>query len=492
MAHAGATGGWDGAILLGAETLHVLAAGAWAGSLLPLFRALGALPPAEALRTAERYSRLGLLGVVVLAGTALAQGWILIGGLPGLLGTDYGRVALLKLVLFLAMLALAAANRFRHAPGLAGAGPAAARRRLRLSVALEAATGLLVVLAAGFLANLTPALHEQPLWPFAWRPSLEVLGDPDLGRIAAAGLLGLGGAVLLLVLGLIWRRLLLSSLAAGAVLVIFALPDLRLFLVDAYPTSFYQSPTGFTAQSIARGAALYPSHCAGCHGADGRGDGPAANIPPADLTAPHLFAHSDGELFWWLAHGIEAPQGGLAMPGFADQLSEDERWALIDYLRAHNAGLALAATGRWPQPMPAPDIQLRCADVGAGSLTDLSLADLRDRILRLAVLPPGGPALPAAPVTDIRIASGAGLQPAPGGCLANDPAAAAAYAIIGGIAPDNFAGAQFLVDRQGWLRACWRPGDPPGWTEARALSAMIAEIRSHPVAASASSHAHRH
>ena len=60
-----------------------------------------------------------------------------------------------------------------------------ARRRLRLSVGLEAGTGLLVVLVAGFLANLAPALHEQPLWPFAWRPSLEVLGDPDLGPVGA-------------------------------------------------------------------------------------------------------------------------------------------------------------------------------------------------------------------------------------------------------------------------------------------------------------------
>jgi hypothetical protein len=48
------------------------------------------------------------------------------------------------------------------------------------------------------------------------------------------------------------------------------------------------------------------------------------------------------------------------------------------------------------------------------------------------------------------------------------------------------------VDGQGWLMARWRPGDSPGWTEAGALPAMIAEIRSHAIAASASGHAHRH
>jgi putative copper export protein/mono/diheme cytochrome c family protein len=491
LAHAGAAAGTDGAILLGAETLHVLSAGAWAGSLAPLFIALGALAPEQAFQAARRYSWLGFACVAILATTALAQGWILIGGLPELLGTSYGHVALLKLVLFTAMLGLAAANRFRHTPALADLASPDAGRRLRRSVALEAATGLLVVLAAGFLADLTPALHEQPVWPFAWRPSLEALGDADLGRVAASGLLGLGAAVLLVVLGLIWRHLLLFLLAGAAVVLIWALPDLGLFFVEAYPTSFYQSPTGFAAQAIARGAELYPVHCAACHGAQGRGDGPAAKslpIPPADLTASHLWAHSDGELFWWLAQGIAAPQGGLAMPGFAERLSEDDRWALIDYVRARNAGLAVAASGQWPQPVLAPDIQLRCADGRAGSL-----GVLRGRVLRIVVVAAGQPALvPQAQVTDVWIASDPGLRPGPGSCLADDPAAASAYAIVGGIAPGDPAGARFLVDAQGWLRAAWRPGEPAGWTEPRALLNMIAEIRTHPLAESAGGHAHRH
>jgi putative copper export protein/mono/diheme cytochrome c family protein len=490
LAHAGATAGTDGVILLGAETLHVLAAGAWVGSLAPLFIALGALAPGPALQACRRYSWLGLVCVVILAATALAQGWILIGGLPGLVGTSYGRVALLKLALFLSMLGLAAANRFRHAPALGGGDGAVARRRLRSSVAIEAATGLLVVLAAAFLADLTPALHEQPVWPFTWRPSLEALGDADLGRVAASGLLGLGAAVLLVVIGLVWRHLLPFLLAGAALVLIWALPDLRLFFVDAYPTSFYQSPTGFAAQAIARGAALYPIHCAACHGAEGKGDGPAAKslpIPPADLTAPHLWAHGDGELFWWLAQGIEAPQGGLAMPGFADRLAEDERWALIDYVRARNAGLAWAATGQWPQPVQAPGIQLHCPGGQAGSL-----GALRGSILRIVILPSGRPApAPAAPATDVWVTADPRLRPGPARCIADDPAAAAAYAIIGGIAPGDPAGAQFLVDAQGWLRTGWHPGEPAGWTEPRALSTMIAEIRTNPIAASAG-HGHRH
>lgn len=128
-----------------------------------------------------------------------------------------------------------------------------------------------------------------------------------------------------------------------------------MLFVPAYPTSFYRSPTAFAATSIMRGAALFPSNCAACHGADGRGDGPLAAklpVPPADLTASHLWAHPDGELFWWLANGIEAPDGQPAMPGFADKLPPDNRWALIDYVRANNAGFASGrpVSGRFRLP----------------------------------------------------------------------------------------------------------------------------------------------
>jgi putative copper resistance protein D len=159
LTHAGATGGTEGVLLLGTETVHVLAAGAWAGSLAPLAIALDGLAPGEAFLAARRYSWLGLACVVLLAATALAQGWILIASLPALVGTDYGRVALLKAALFATMLAFAAANRFQHRPALASGNDAGAARRLRISVAIEATVGLAVVLAAGFLADLTPAVH---------------------------------------------------------------------------------------------------------------------------------------------------------------------------------------------------------------------------------------------------------------------------------------------------------------------------------------------
>jgi hypothetical protein len=38
---------------------------------------------------------------------------------------------------------------------------------------------------------------------------------------------------------------------------------------------------------------------------------------------------------------MEAPDGALVMPGFADTLPADDRWALIDDIRAHNAGVGM-------------------------------------------------------------------------------------------------------------------------------------------------------
>jgi len=483
--HAAAAAGIERTILLGAESLHLLAAGAWLGSLVPLFAAVGALAPEQCARMARRFSPLGMLCVAILAGTALVQGWILIGGLPALVGTDYGRIALVKLALLLVLLAFAAANRFRYAPAMHGPAGAAAKRGLRRSIAVETAVGLVVVFAASLLADLPPAQHQQPVWPFAWQPNIAILGDPDFGPEATGGLLRLGAAVALAAIALFWRRLRWVLLIAAVAVAAWAVPHLDLLLARAYPTSFYRSPTGFAAAAIARGAELYPEHCAACHGSDGRGDGPQAKslpIPPADLTAGHLWNHSDGELFWWLSHGIDAPRGDLAMPGFADSLSEDDRWALIDYVRARNAGAAMAASGQGVHLVPAPDFSTACADGRT-----LTMADLDGRILRIvAADQPSAAAAPASSEPDvitIALQRDPPVRLATEVCMAADPAAWTAYAVVSGVDPDALAGTQFLVDARGWLRARWRPGDAIDWADSKTLLAEIAQIRASPSAA---------
>jgi len=84
--------------------------------------------------------------------------------------------------------------------------------------------------------------------------------------------------------------------------------------------------------SIARGRELYEQQCVSCHGLSGRGDGPlAASLRPrpADFRVHMAAGHTDGELFTWLSKGVP----GTAMPPFEAQISETDRWHLVNYIR---------------------------------------------------------------------------------------------------------------------------------------------------------------
>jgi high-affinity iron transporter len=99
-----------------------------------------------------------------------------------------------------------------------------------------------------------------------------------------------------------------------------------------------------TAESLAVGQQVYQQQCSACHGATGRGDGPlAASLRPrpVDLQV-HAPQHPDSFLFEVISKGVP----GTAMPPFAAGLSEDERWHVLNYIRA------LAAEGATPTPAP--------------------------------------------------------------------------------------------------------------------------------------------
>jgi len=476
IGHAGATPGAIGGGLVVSESLHLIAAGTWLGALFPLWLSLRALAPTWAGAICERFTPIGLACVLVLAGTGLAQGLELIGSLPALFGTTYGQIAVLKITLFLLALVLAALNRLWLTDHLT-AGIADARRHLQLSVSFETIVGLAIVSAAAFMASSPPAAHTAPVWPFSWQFSLvTVHEDPDFRREVIVALIAIGATIVLLAATLAWGRFQLVALIALAAVVVWRGPSLSLLTVEAYPTSFQTSPSDFTAASIVRGQTLFAHNCVSCHGSDGAGNGPEADrmrIKPADLTMPHLWEHTDGELFWWLTHGIDDPGGhGLAMPGFGQTLSADGRWALIDYVRAHNASVALQQDTELDLPLRAPAFAVSCAGVAASTV-----ADLHGRVVHVVTDATTDTSLPPqSGILTVNLLVKDGVTPARGACAAADPAAWGAYAVLADLPSDGLAGTEFLVDPDGWLRAVRRPGTERGWPIGKNLIATIRSI----------------
>jgi putative copper export protein/mono/diheme cytochrome c family protein len=466
-------------LLTGCDVLHLLGAGGWLGGLVPLMLLIRVAPPRAGAVGAWRFSPLGKWCIGALLVSASYQGWVLVASIPGLIGTWYGWMVLTKLALFGVLVGFACANRYRFTPALMQGDPIAAKRVIVRSIVLQSLFALAIVAAAAVLSALPPSMHEQPWWPFARLISLAaVREDADFRREVVQAALALAGALGLVAVSLLLRRFRLAALGLAVVIAWFAVPHFGLLLADATPTSFYHSPSRFTSDSIVAGEAVFAAHCVACHGADGSGDGPAAKslpVPPADLTAAHLWFHSDGELFWWLSHGMAGPDGGLAMPGFANVLDDGQLWAAIDYIRAHNEGVAMRATGRWPQPVRAPEFVARCAGL------DVALSDLRGRFVRLVI---GEPPANAAAAGVVTIFIGRGKTERTDSCTASGADVAASYAIISGAKPGEIAGMQFLIDDQGWLRALQRPGAGADWQDARALDAEIRVLRTHPEAAS--------
>ncbi len=91
-----------------------------------------------------------------------------------------------------------------------------------------------------------------------------------------------------------------------------------------------RNPVVATPASVRKGAELFSIYCTPCHGASGRGDGPVSTkfVPPADLTNPELHkVRTDG---YWQSY---LSAGGAVMPSYAEALSPEERWDVVNFMR---------------------------------------------------------------------------------------------------------------------------------------------------------------
>jgi putative copper resistance protein D len=166
--HAAGGIGMEATLHPAADVLHLIAAAAWVGALVPLTLLLSTVTPeATSLaiaRTATlRFSALGIASVATLLASGLINTWYLVGSVTALVGTDYGRLLLAKIAVFLFMVAIAAFNLLRLTPRIAKIAnvPAAqqALRQLRRNAAIEAIAGAIVLAIVGALGTLPPAIH---------------------------------------------------------------------------------------------------------------------------------------------------------------------------------------------------------------------------------------------------------------------------------------------------------------------------------------------
>ncbi|CUJ57299.1 c-type cytochrome [Achromobacter xylosoxidans] len=408
-------------------------------------------------------------------GGVLALGWQRVQGAPGLLGSRLGHLALaVAAVLLLA--ALVACWLHSRAPERAG------QAWRRAGATVLAALALLATLLALAIAWQPEEALAIAHWPFTWRydPDLPV-GTHTWRRLGLAA--GLTAAALALLVGALFARRgrLVWLTAAAGLLASASWPAPRMLLTEATATSYQRSPLVFSDRNLLQGARVYQSHCAACHGerADGRGPlAPGLPTWPSVLGAALFENRLEGELHWRLTqgghgHAVGAQGGdgrsGSGLPGDRpaaaarvagppQALTADEIWQVLDYLRVHAYGVN---GGAGMPAVPAPVVALSCRDGRA-----VTLAGLRGLPLRVVAAMPGAPPEPQDPrLLTVALTRG-GPLPGDADCAAVDEDAWNAYALAAGLAPQGLAGAQFMVDRRGWLRARRLPGAAPAWTSA--------------------------
>ena len=92
------------------------------------------------------------------------------------------------------------------------------------------------------------------------------------------------------------------------------------------------NPIAADQKSLAQGRIAYLDNCAACHGE--KIEGMKAEDAGLETDSPdlkqRLLSHTDGDFFWKIRNG----RGD--MPSFQDELSDNEIWNVINYIRSES------------------------------------------------------------------------------------------------------------------------------------------------------------
>jgi putative copper resistance protein D len=154
---------------VGVDAFHLLGAGLWLGALLPLCLVLRRartdtgqawlLPAAAAVRN---FSVLGIVAVLTILVTGVANTVFQVGSIEALVESGYGQLVCAKIALFLAIIAIAVYNRLRLVPRMEASETQAAAgqlTRLYRNAMLELLLGGAIIAVVGLLGNMAPSTH---------------------------------------------------------------------------------------------------------------------------------------------------------------------------------------------------------------------------------------------------------------------------------------------------------------------------------------------
>jgi putative copper export protein/mono/diheme cytochrome c family protein/peroxiredoxin len=506
---------------------HRLALAAWLGGLPALILLIGAGPvPDETRRVAavvlRRFSRLAIvaMSVILVSGTLLT--WFLVRNFPALIGTNYGRLLVLKLTLLGGVLAIARSLQAHLLPMLELKPSDSVLRSYGNRVKLETVIAVLIVVVASIMAGLAPPEHDNIVWLLPFRFSFAATW-----KIPWVPTQFVGGTLLILTgLAVLVFRLAPSlkpawfrvgsnvSLAVGIGTMMagsaIAFPAIS---VKAYRDTYLTTDIPYAAPSLAAGLRHYEQNCTPCHGVSGHGDGPLASsmpIKPADLSAPHTALHTAGDLYWWVTHGFE----GSPMPGFADVLTDDDRWDIINFLGAFAVGYQARVIEPKINPgqywLGPPDFQLTEDSGNTNLLSDYQRksalivvvfscveANAAQETARLEQLLADRDKLAALGAKIILVAPGKTCDPlrkrATGKILIADHDTADVAATYGlftrtflnrkmDVVRVPATHAEFLIDSSGYIRARWLPEEDNSWSDLGFVETQLQLLAREPLA----------
>jgi mono/diheme cytochrome c family protein len=101
--------------------------------------------------------------------------------------------------------------------------------------------------------------------------------------------------------------------------------------LDAVPAEFAGKTNPLGADAAEAGADIYQANCRSCHGVQGHGDGPSAEVlNPAPKNLAELQAQvGDDYLFWRINTG----KAGTAMVPWKGILTEEQIWQVVAFIR---------------------------------------------------------------------------------------------------------------------------------------------------------------